>query len=58
MLTLYTCSLIANITIEVIARVVTGVSVGAATRVAIKTAAKNKSMKLIGSQLLSLVSVA
>ena len=62
MLALYTCSLTANVAVEVMVRAAAGVSVRAAARVAaraaVRVAARNKLMRLIGSRLLSQLSVA
>jgi hypothetical protein len=61
-LTLYVCSLTANVAVRVIARAAAGVSVRAAIRVAaraaMRAAASNKPMRLISSRLLSQLSVA
>ena len=54
MLALYACGLTANVAVGVTARAAAGVSV----RVAARAAARNKPMRLIGSQLLSQLSVA
>ena len=51
-LALYICGLTANVAVEVTVRVAAGVSVIAAAR----AAARNKLMRLIGSQLLSQLS--
>ena len=50
MLALYVCGLTANVAVGVMARAAVGVSV--------REAARNKPMRLIGSQLLSQLSVA
>ena len=61
-LALSTCGLIANMAVRVMARAAAGVSVRAAARAAArvdtKAAVRNKPMKLIGSRLLSQLSVA
>jgi hypothetical protein len=57
-LALYTCGLTANVAVRVTVRVAAGVSVRAAARVAVRAAARNKPMRLIGSRLLSQLSVA
>ena len=61
-LALSTCGSTANVAVEVTARAAAGVSVRAAARVAAradaKAAARNKPMRLIGSWLLSQLSVA
>ena len=65
-LALYACGLTTNIVVGVMVRAAAGVSVRAAARVAtraaaraaIRAAAKNKPMRLIGSRLLSQLSVA
>ena len=62
MLALYVCGLTINVAVGVIVRAVVGVSVRAAarvaTRAAIRATVRNKPMRLIGSQLLSQLSVA
>jgi hypothetical protein len=61
-LALYACGLTTNMAVGVTARVAVGVSVRMAARAAAKAdtkvAARNKPMRLIGSQLLSQLSVA
>ena len=54
MLALYVCSLTANVVVGVMVSVAAGVSI----RAAVRAAARNKLMKLIGSWLLSKLSVA
>jgi hypothetical protein len=60
-LALYTCGLTVNVVIGVTGRAAAGVSVRAAARAAVrvdaKVAARNKPMRLIGSWLLSQLSV-
>ena len=57
-LVLYVCGLTANVAVGVTAREAAGVSVRAAARADAKAATRNKPMRLIGSQLLSQLSVA
>ena len=57
-LALSTCGLTANMAVGVTARAAAGVSVRAAARADAKAAARNKPMRLIGSRLLSQLSVA
>jgi hypothetical protein len=62
MLGLFACGLTANVVVGVTARAAAGVSVRVAARAAAradaKAATRNKPMRLIGSQLLSQLSVA
>jgi hypothetical protein len=61
-LALSACGLTINVAVGVMARAAAGVSVRAAVRAAakvdVKAAARNKPMRLIGSRLLSQLSVA
>ena len=61
-LALYVCGLTTNMAVGVMAKAAAGVSVRAAARAAAradaKVAARNKPMRLIGSRLLSQLSVA
>ena len=61
-LALYACGLTANVVVGVTVRAAAGVSIRAAARAATKAdakaAARNKPMRLIGSGLLSQLSVA
>ena len=53
-LALYVCGLTANVAVGVMVRAAAGISV----RVAARAAARNKLMRLIGSQLLNQLSIA
>ena len=55
---LFACGLTANVVVGVTARAAAGVSVRAAARADAKAAARNRPMRLIGSRLLSQLSVA
>jgi hypothetical protein len=57
-LALSTCGLTANVAVGVTARAAAGVSIRAAAGVSIRAATRNKPMRLIGSRLLSQLSVA
>ena len=61
-LALYVCGLTANVAVGVTGRAAAGVSIRvairAAARAAIRAAARNKPIRLIGSRLLSQLSVA